>query len=76
MIKASAHHAWSGDELLEREGWRIDAAPALERDLDTLLSWASERDDPLDALEASSLLLPSFDALAARARNALVKPGS
>jgi len=75
LIKSNAHHAWSGDELLEREDWRIDATPALERDLDTLLSWASERDDPLATLEASSLALPSFDALAARARTALGASG-
>ena len=71
MIAADSHHAWSGQELLDREDWRIDAAPAIERDLDALLAWTGERSDPLATLEASSQELPGFDALATRARAAL-----
>ena len=69
MIAADSIHAWSGQELLDREDWRIDAAPALERDLDALLAWAGEHADPLATLKTSSLQLPGFDALAARARD-------
>ena len=71
MIATDSIHAWSGQELLDREDWRIDAAPALERDLDALLAWAGEHADPLATLKTSSLRLPGFDALAARARIAL-----
>jgi hypothetical protein len=68
---ACTPHTWSGAELLEREDWRIDAAPALEGDMETLLAWAAERGDPLATLQASSLALPRIDALVARAQAAL-----
>jgi alpha-ketoglutarate-dependent taurine dioxygenase len=75
VIATDSIHAWSGQELLDREDWRIDAAPALERDLDALLAWAGEHADPLATLKTSSLRLPGFDALAARARIALGADG-
>ena len=75
MIAVDSHHTWSGQQLLESEGWRIDAVPALEGDLDALLTWAGERTDPLGALKPSSLQLPGFDALAVRVRTALGEEG-
>lgn len=75
MRATDAIHRWDGRDLQSREDWRLDAAPALEGDMDALLDWAAERPDPLNSLETSSLLLPGFDALAARARAALGPDG-
>jgi hypothetical protein len=75
VITTCTLHDWSGQELLDREGWRIDAAPAIERDLEHLLAWAAERSEPVATFEVSSLELPGFDAVAVRARAELGEEG-
>jgi hypothetical protein len=57
------------------ERWRIDATPALESDLAALLAWATEREDPLREIKASSQSLPGFDKVVAQARGALGAEG-
>jgi len=64
-------HRWDARALQNREDWRLDAGPLLERDFDELLAWASDRPEALLTLDVSSLSLPGIDALAARARAAL-----
>ena len=75
MSASGAVHSWSGAELLALEGWCIDAGSTLDSDMDALFAWADEQEDPVAALETSSVNLPGFDALAARALETLSSRG-
>ena len=74
-MMSGAAHSWVGEQLLAREDWRIDVGSTLDRDIGALLAWAEGREDPAAALEASSVDLPGFDALAARALEVLSDAG-
>ena len=71
MITNDRQHSWTGEELINDECFRIDASTAIERDLDALLAWAAQREDPLGEIDASSQPLPAFDEIVARARETL-----
>jgi hypothetical protein len=75
VIESDGQHSWTGAELMSDERWRIDATPALESDLAALLAWATEREEPLREIQASSLSLPGFDQVVAQARGALGTDG-
>ena len=71
MITNDRRHSWTGEELINDEGFRIDASTAIDRDLEALLSWAKQRQAPLDEINAKSQSLPSFDEVVAEARETL-----
>ena len=75
MSSSNGQHSWAGEELMNDERWRIDATPALERDLPALLAWATEREDPLHEIQASSQSLPGFDEVVTQARGSLGPDG-
>ena len=75
MSATDAAHCWDRHALEQRDDWKIDAAAALESELDPLLNWAENCSDPLAALGGARLALPGFDALAARTRAALGPDG-
>jgi len=75
VSSGGAVHSWVGEELLASRDWCLDAGSTLDRDIDALLAWAEGQADPVAALETSSVDLPGFDALAARALAVLSDAG-